>query len=52
MRSKSNISNKSNKESEVKSLKLLGGQSIQLPTRERFNEDVGEVVEEIKSNDK
>lgn len=29
-------------------MKLLGGQTIQLPTRERFNEDVEEVVEEIK----
>ena len=52
MRSKSNISKKSNPDSDVKSLKLLSGQTIQLPTRERFNEDVEEVVEEIKSQDK
>lgn len=30
----------------------MGGQTIQLPTRERFNEDVEEAVEEIKSQDK
>jgi len=48
VRSKSNLSGKGKEGSEIKSLKLLGGQTIQLPTRERFNEDIDEVVDEIK----
>lgn len=36
------------KEPTYKSLRLIGGQTITLPTRERFNEEVESVIQESK----
>jgi hypothetical protein len=49
-RSKSNISQTSisRREPTYKSLKLIGGQTITMPTRERFNEEVESVIQESK----
>lgn len=50
-RSKSNLSQPgvvAKKEPTYKSLKLIGGQTITLPTRERFNEEVESVIQENK----
>jgi hypothetical protein len=50
LRSKSNVSQQptGKKEPNFKSLKLIGGQTITLPTRERFNEEVEQVIQENK----
>ena len=40
------------KEPTYKSLKLIGGQTITLPTRERFNEEVESVIHEQNKDKK